>query len=439
MEVTPSRFSAILTKYLCLITAITLQIQVTLFQSPLYLGLRINLTDILAPFAGMAILMTLLQRTSKWPTWNLPHAYKWIFALSLLLTAALLNTYYLYGQISPWALLNKYLGWYILIAIMGMGAWIATNATQVHIENFLKIFFYVALAIMAYQLAIIILQCYTIFSPYLGNYKYVTFPIAGLMANRNAYGLFTTGVISFATCIYFSNTEVLKKYYVYVLYFCLPVFLAFNFSRATFITLCLMIPALLITHRKQSKKCMVLILSLLLGISFLITNYYFKPQAFIDLKLRTHDIIQKIVVTSSDKSTTEYIGDNMRLTILKDSLEMIRQHPITGSGLGSSFLYQIQKHGEPINVIDSTPMWLLTEIGAIGLGMFALFYLQVVKAIWKPAKESDDFVRTLRIALMFTIFAFSLMSLFHEIMYTRHIWFLLGFGLCLPLKMRRDV
>ena len=115
---------------LCFITALSLQIQISLFASPTYLGLRINLTDLLVPFAGAAILVTLLTKRSLWPQWNMKHIYIWLAVLTGIFAAALIHTHFTYGEISRWALVNKFGGWIVLLGIMGMGAWMAANATQ---------------------------------------------------------------------------------------------------------------------------------------------------------------------------------------------------------------------------------------------------------------------------------------------------------------------
>ncbi len=445
-----SNFPDALAAGLCLLCAIGLQIQITLFSSPTYIGLRVNATDILVPAAGLAILVTLLRRKSLWPEWKMKHVYLWLAGITLILTLALFNSWLSYGEINRWAITNKFGGWIILMAIMGMGAWIGTNARREHIALFIQTFLYTALAVLFYELLVIVLRSFETTAAWFKPDPYAFYPIDGFMANRNAYGLLILSIFSFSTLAYFLKHPIIKSAYCYTLYFLLPLFLVFNGSRATLLALAVIAPAIFILNRNQIRKCLYLILCIVLGTIFTLCVYANKPDKLIILTRNQLEVIAeatKVTAAPAEAPTSTpalveigenvtYPGDSMRLTILQDALEMISQHPVIGSGLGSMLIYQQQKHGEVINVIDSTPVWILVEMGVIGLAVFTLFYWRVVKTFWTARKTDDEFIRMFYTALLFVVLGFTFMCLFHEIMYTRHMWFLIGLGLA--LKMRQN-
>ncbi len=424
----------IIAAVLCFVTALSLQIQVTLFTSPTYLGLRINLTDLIVPFAGAAILATLLIRKSFWPQWRMKHLYVWIAVLTAVLALALIHTYFNYGEISRWALVNKFGGWFVLIAIMGIGAWVATNATQKNLESFVRVFLGFGLLVFAYQLIITTLQIFPGNQTWIGYYKFIDFPIAGLMANRNAYALLCTAAIALATCFYFSNNKTVPEYFTYGFYFFLPLFLLVNGSRAAGIALLFLLPTLILVHFSKVKKWSRLLAVLLMGIIFVVAAFHERPSELVVLNASQYSFLQ-----GEKSKLSTYDGDDIRKSVLNSALEMIQARPLLGSGLGSMLLHQENKTNAAINVIDCTALWILVEMGAVGLLIFALFYIQISKSLFLSWKEDEEFSKTLRLSLMFILFAFTLISVFHEILYTRFVWFFLGLGLALPARMRQDV
>ena len=87
--------------------AIALQIQVTLFSSEDYLGLRVNLADFILPLLGLFILISLLLKRSVWPRWSGKFGYWAIALLSAAMLLACVNGYLTLGHWSNWALVNK--------------------------------------------------------------------------------------------------------------------------------------------------------------------------------------------------------------------------------------------------------------------------------------------------------------------------------------------
>jgi O-antigen ligase len=421
--------------YLCVLFAIALQIQATLFSSETYLGLRINMAELLLPFAALAILLSLLFKKSQWPDWPIKSFYAWLAILTGVLALALLNAHITMSEISRWALVNKFCGWLVLLGLMGTGGWIAANASRENLEKFLKIFLYFFGVVMLGDLSLNAFQAFAFGEKIIPLTTHIIFPAEGFMKNRNAYALLFLTALSFVTCFYRSGM-ILPKWYAPAFYFFIPFFLMFNGSRAMIIALCIILPLFIILN----KRVIQLLAFAAMGAAIFWGMYQHRWDTLAIFRVspvETISAFQQEDNLNDIAGKTSYPGDSMRLTILNDALELFKERPLLGSGLGSMLLYQKDKHGEMINLIDSTPIWLTVETGLIGAALFLIFYILVIRALWRGAGIDDPWSKDMRFALLFCLLAFTIMCCFHEILYTRHMWFLIGMGLALPLKTHR--
>lgn len=432
--------------FLLVICAFTLQIQVTLFSSDDYLGLRINATDLLVPFTGLAILVSLLCKCSRWPVWHLNHFYIWLAGLTAILLFSLAIGYLHFGQISHWALVNKIGGWIILLALLGMGGWLACNVpSSGNIHTFLNLMALFITATLSVEFLLFLFQDLTVIQNLATTYSLSFRQIEGFMANRNSYALLFQTVLFFITALYLNHDNTLSRILSLTLCFYLPFFVIFDGSRAMILSLGLLFPLFLILHYKQPKKLLPLLAAILAGVLFVgvafhdkasTTNIYLLTKIY--KETNKNDISEQQSDTFSTlPSQIPYIGDRMRIMVLNDAMEQIKEHPLLGSGLGSAMMYQQQKHGEALNVIDSTPIWIYVEMGIAGLLAFAGFFFLTFTALWKRYKTTDGIERAILLGTLFTLAGFAVMCLFHEILYTRHMWFLTGLALALPLRTHR--
>lgn len=433
---------AIFLSALCFYLAFALQIQATLFSSEGYEGLRLNLADPILPLAGLFILGTLLFQRAAWPKWNIRYAYIWLAALSGILALALVNTYFTYAQWSPWALTNKMAGWAVLCAYFVLGGWIASNADEKIIRRFFQIFIGFFSAVLLFQLLWMMTQDFDPFrqiSSWINLSKWLRFPLEGFMANRNAYALLGLVSTCFMTSLICKNTPIFPKWFSYVFFAFLPMSLLEIGSRAYFVALPLLFIFFALIYKKQALKVFV---PFLIGCALIFALYAKTPENITLIKHNNAPYLKEIKKMESSDSLSivhekaKNEGDSNRVKVLQSALEAIKDSPLLGAGLGSAMIQQKQKYGQTIAVIDSTPIWLWVETGILGLGVFLAFYFTCLKSLWKNGKE-EGLYGALRQGCFFTLLAFSLMSLFHEMLYSRQIWFLLGLALALPLNAKK--
>ncbi len=439
-----SRFFSVLPFILCAALAITLQMQITLFSSDTYLGLRVNLTDILLPAAGLFVLISLLLKQSRMPEWPVRHFYPYLAGLVAVLAYALLHTYLSYGYVTSWAYGNKFIGFFVPVALLGLGGWIGTNSNENALRKFIHIFVISALTLLFLQALILTLQALPIFQDLKNYNKFIRFPIEGFMANRNAYMFLMCCVYAFVLALHGKN-RVLHAHLLKIAFFLLPFLVVFNGSRTGGFVLLVMIVASMILDRKNLRQCFGILVPFILGAACIAAVFHGKWQQELplihpymyDIAIKAQENTDKNIPEVADTLTNP--GDKMRLQIIDVAVDIIKDHPLIGGGLGSSFLEQKRVYGKEVNVIDSTPLWLLTETGLIGLAVFAAFYIVVVRALFINRAVSDDDTRPLYNAFLLMILAFSIMCVLHEILYTRHIWFFIGLGLCLKPRTHQAV
>ena len=121
--------------------------------------------------------------------------------------------------------------------------------------------------------------------------------------------------------------------------------------------------------------------------------------------------------------------DSDRLAISVRALNLWREAPIIGVGLGT-FIYLERKNSQRAVTIHTTFLWLLTEAGLIGVGLYAGFAMMCFLTLLRAdrGKQADPLATgMLGIGLVFLG-----ASVGTEVMYQRYFWFLLGLALFLP-------
>ncbi|PCI99926.1 MAG: hypothetical protein COB14_05090 [Alphaproteobacteria bacterium] len=407
--------------YIVIVMAVLLQIQATFFAQEGYLGLRIGIADLFLPFAGLYVLFSMfISKTSIWPRWSVRHMLVWLFALLLIMSSALLNGYIVNGTVASWAFINKYIGFLILLSYLALGGWIATNAKDMrHITTlFMGVFTKFFLFTIALSLLAFFLQPLVPFSLWISDY-----PWDGLMANRNAY--MVTFIIAFIFIIwsYADNKTMIPAWVQSIFWCCLPIFFVFNASRTGWIIAIAL--AVILLLKNPIKRLKSIIPFLILGVVITYASFYATTSA-------TSEVLQgkqmRYLFALQNERDELYMGDEKRYIAVEDGLELYHLYdPMIGAGLGSYRPFQIEKRGKFIEIIDFSGLWLLVETGALGVAVFAAFFMTCLWSLYQTGfvKNNNPYHRSM---LTFLIM-FAAMSMLHELIYTRALWFALGLAL----------
>ncbi|HEY2137209.1 MAG TPA: lysylphosphatidylglycerol synthase domain-containing protein [Xanthobacteraceae bacterium] len=94
------------------------------------------------------------------------------------------------------------------------------------------------------------------------------------------------------------------------------------------------------------------------------------------------------------------------------------QHPFFGNGLGT-FLRDREAAGLPALVIHSVPVWFLAEMGVVGLGAYLFFVASLLYCGISALRRQEAQAR----GLLVIVAVFILMGLVHDIFFQRTFWF----------------
>ncbi len=106
---------------------------------------------------------------------------------------------------------------------------------------------------------------------------------------------------------------------------------------------------------------------------------------------------------------------------------------MTGVGLGVFIAKSTAWLGHP-QVIHSTPLWLLAELGLVGFVVICSIFFVLARNAWKQwSKSLPDRILFMVLAVV------ALFSQVHEIFYQRIFWLVLGVLLARPILERGKV
>ena len=391
------------------------QIQVLLGQNADYMGLRITLSDLFLPLAGLFVLYTLIKKQSIFPKWRAPFFTATIILASASIILGLLTAYLNYGEISNWALLNRGLGWFILVSYCYLGGWLTQNVSDETCEKAIKIF-----ALFFFLSTIFFLAKFFIFElnkSFMDVGKENYDALSGFMGNRNAYAFLFVSVLALCSVFKSHNNRFLSDGVFAFFWLCVPFIAIFNGSRAGWILLVLTVIIGIFYLKRKSLK--LIILPIILS-TVVLTGFY---QVNKNIILRENQIRRT-------QHAFEWVGsDQLRLRVVDDALALWRESKITGTGLGGFLIEQEEKYsgkarryGKAFDQIDNSALWILTEMGMLGALAFGGLFISIAVGLRRTRSALTD---SLFIILVF----FALYSQVHHILYARYLWLLLGLGL----------
>lgn len=346
---------------------------------------NMNLAD---PFAIVAGFMLLFSAWKSPLVWRLSGLNIHIIVCSVAMLCALLIGASRVGW-SEWAIANKFLGWFILLAFGAAGA----MGARIDLDRILG-------TVVAVGAIIIVIELVSVLASAAGFTK--KFFLDGFAQNVNA----------------------------------------FSFQ-------CLMVLAVAIARGQRKRLVIALAMAAILiggsraaigsALVVLVTAVVFIPgiwRRIIDAAILAAAVVYFVEISGgmaagqisllADRSASdvEHYGT------ISAGLRMFLDNPIFGAGLGAFIAEWPAKYKL---VVHSTPVWLLAEFGIVGA---AVFFIPIVRIAFGELKRfrRDDSAGNL---LILIIAGFASMSCFHELFNQRTFWFLLGTGLAVVAKERK--
>ena len=374
--------------------------------------LNINLADPVVLVAA-ALFALRLAVTRSFPQWRVANMNGFALASGAVIFLSALHGWIALGW-NDWGLINKALGFLMLIAYAVAGALIVARAGSRGWSMLLLTFAAVAVSLVALDLGVTLL----VRSGWTSLLHFVNFQISGFSQNPNAFGF----ILLLALAALLTLRLPLRLHGVLISFLVAGVW--FCGSRSALVTMLILFGAALVLRanvRALLTGCGlgIFLLGAMANLPLLIRPVI----ALFDPSL-DDDAISSILVfmaRNSDGATAEH------LVTIQQGLAMFLSHPIFGAGLGAYIGEQIRSTGTPL-IIHSTPAWLLAETGLAGFAVFFAAAWRIVSTEWprrmaRPARF---------LILIFGILA--LMSAMHELLYQRAFWLLLGATLAVAAK-----
>jgi uncharacterized membrane protein YbhN (UPF0104 family) len=342
--------------------------------------INFNVADPLAIICG--VLFLLQSRRNGLPEWRLKHLNLHIAAMTAVITIGLFIGAAQIGW-TTWAVVNKFLGWFVLLAYGAAGA----MAARVDRERALLTFAATGCWVIVFAIGDMVLGKAGLADSH---------QFTGFAQNVNA--------MAFIGLMLLAVGLTLPQYTMTIIVIAL-IAIIFTGSRAgiggagvVLITASILIPGIW-----RTAIVAVSIASLAV-------------HSFTAAQLGTSTIETMALVRPS--------SDAEHFDTIRGGLLMFKANMIWGAGLGT-FIAQWQ--GTYPLLIHNSAVWILAEFGLLGA---AAFFTPVIITASKElmrfrSNDANGYLVILIIA------GFGSMSLFHELLYQRSMWFLLGVTLIL--------
>ncbi|MCX5694966.1 MAG: O-antigen ligase family protein, partial [Candidatus Omnitrophica bacterium] len=248
--------------------------------------------------------------------------------------------------------------------------------------------------------------------------------VISTFTNRNHFAAYLEMIIPLSIAYALVETNKLKKIIIVFLAVVMGVSLFLSLSRAGIVSffLAMLLLVILLQIKRQTRKGIAIIITLLLFLSIFLAVIGFSP-------------IAKRLGTIADPLKAMY----GRIEVIKETPRLVKDFPVFGTGLGT-FIDIFQKYksfsmSARYRFSHNEPIQLLVETGILGFGLFFLFlltYLMRIMNVW--FKRRDPRAAYLTLGCFVGIFSIIFHSFFDFVFHVPANAFL--FSIILALSFR---
>lgn len=412
-----------------ILTAMLLFFQIRL---PLEQGeITANAADVLA-LTGLGLLMFYL-----WTKRSLGPVPGWFFfsmaAVSLLVLLGLGLGYFNFGS-NSWALMNRGLGWIIILGYVALGASAAALTQPGAIRLVLGVFAISGTCVAALQL---ILMMAIILGLNLPSNAF-PIPLSGYAINSNAFAF---QMVMAAACIVTAGRIRLfnlgqASYNVALVLTSLSIYYALSRSGLGMLGI-LLVLMVIFSPPGRRREAIVSVAAVCAALLAAYLGPYILPPV---LSLLASALSALRAFFDADTATTTstnnlYLLNQLSITIARTSSDSERwlsivegwnlwlQHPVFGAGLGG-YVQERLSAGREFLVVHSIPVWLLAEMGLVGLFVVAVVLILLVNNAFQLLAQPNR--HGWGLGLLIIVACMTAAGLVHDFFFQRSFWFLLG-------------
>jgi len=391
--------------------------------------LRVGLSDLLLPLLLLPALNDFVRQRRLYVLRS-PSIYPWLLLVSLWLLVALFIGHQRMGQWQSWALLNKVLGWGVLLGYFACGAWLAGRGDRIR-RRFLQVWFLAGWLGGLYGVAQHLLWKHGLLEDIiLGRAE-------GLYVNPNAFGIAMTALLVMQIPWY--RARRLFPDWLHALGAAIAIAgILYSGSRSAALGLIVAAPLLLWWRLPGLRACLQIAIAAALVIGLGNAG----PRALRDLA--DHALLaQRHMAADQGRAIRHPVrpqslimlrggrlvdgGVSHRIVLTRRALAQWREHPLLGTGLGVFYWHELQAAEAMPALIHTSALWVMTEMGLVGLFLYGGLLVAVLLALWRA--RGNNASQPLHTGVLLLVVVLLGISLATETLYQRYLWLFLGLAL----------
>ncbi len=383
----------------------------------------LNLADPFAIVGGITFVV-LAFAVRGWNTiWKIPNVNLALIAGTVATGLAFIHGWSLFG-VTEWAFYNRLLGWFLLLCYLLTGALIAQGVGRIGLNAMARVYI-VACAFIIITELFFRLWAHTVGLDFRNFYAGTVFPgFSGMIGNPNAFGLQLVLAMAIGLSGNFfwigRHGSAIQRISLGVIF----AGIVFTGSRASALALIVIVLGVLLLRRIPIRQLLstigvgLVIVLVVLAVNSGGTQSGVQPKSFVGL--------DRLGLVQPDRMESLIVG-----------WDMFVSHPIFGTGLGAYMEWHLRKTGKPW-VIHNSYLWLLAEFGIVGFLAFLIIPANVFLWVWRNREGKWEWDWTM-VAGIGCLVAFGVMSLAHELVYQRVVWFMFGAMFAVPKCIKNDI
>jgi O-antigen ligase len=395
---------------------------------------RVNAADIALAVLAPIILFYLHKNFSLLKAISGQNLAVLVAVASVLISFSLFRGYETISGLSTWAAV-RYVGWYILIYYLAVGSLISIVAGPVGQQHFTLGFIFFQIVMIA---GFIVAQYRGQGWMYDNHGKFV-----GHAGNANAMAFYL--ICGFCAALtYIQRSDLSRRWGMAVTIMAAILFAGILFTKSV-AALLATISVVLISAVIRVTTIKRLLQVVALGLSLWIAPQVIGAPPTLVVNV-AHKLFGNVLPGSltGGKSYPLHVSSHDVTVVLRmegymAAMEMWQRNPVFGEGLGVHLHHESLKKNQkytPVQ-IHNTALWLLAETGLAGFLVLFCIFIVLFHKLWNLARSppGDGAIDIwFPSAVLLILVGWSVMSLFHEMMYQRILWLLTGMALSAPVE-----
>lgn len=386
--------------------------------------IAVNIADIAAVTGASVIAIAISWRRMKSPLQ--PFARNVMIGFTMLIVYGLLVAYW-HGSISQWALVNRGIGWLILLSYVAVGATVVSMAGERGRVLTMQSLIVAGLAVCALQFAFLVYDFFT--DPMTRGL--VSFVLKGFVQNQNAF-VYQLAMVGVVLIVALRSGLFATRPMIFPAAFALIAFATYySKSRTGLVFLLVLSVALLalsclraFADSEQRRRLRFAAAAVVFAVGFALVLPYLLYGLIEIFGLASSSIYKQLTAPFSlGIKIVHDVSEVERWQTIREALALWREHRVFGTGLGGYMHWRLESGAKP-QVVHSVPVWLLAEMGLVGFTATVALAARLAYKGWRLVVGGTQ--AAWGIGLLGILLIMGVGGLVHDFFYQRLFWFLLG-------------